>query len=545
MFKNLKLRTKTWIGINAVVLMTAVLSVVAVRDMYTVSGYAQSLATEKLPATEKADDAVKAFIAARLGFELHARGGNEKDRAAARAAMDDVRKHLAGLEELIASHPGLGDFKENVAKVQDRLAVYEKLASSTGGEADGNSNQRDTMASEIAGLLNEMAHDGFHDALAQAELSRSTLASAVVRSLAGMVIFQAVGCFLAAAISGMVARPIRQCVDFAQQVARGDLTHKLEVTRRDELGTLAESLNTMVDSLGQVVRQIADNAATVGRAAGSLSATATQLTAGAEQTTSQSATVAAAAGHMSSSMGVMAASVHQMTANIKTVAASLDQMVASIGEVARNAEQAAGVADKASRLAGESNATIGELGAAAEEIGKVIQVIQEIAEQTNLLALNATIEAARAGEAGKGFAVVATEVKELARQTAEATEDIRRRIEGIQASTASAVRGVGAISEVIEQVNQVSRTIASAVEEQSITSREIGQNVGQTAEGAEAVSRGVAEAASASQEITRNIAVVDAAARQTAQGAAQTQSAGDELTRLAGQLQEVVSRFKV
>ena len=154
-----------------------------------------------------------------------------------------------------------------------------------------------------------------------------------------------------------------------------------------------------------------------------------------------------------------------------------------------------------------------QLGAAADEIGKVIEVIQDIAEQTNLRALNATIEAARAGEAGKGFAVVATEVKELAKQTASATDDIRRRIEGIQNSTGESVRAIGEISEVIKNVNEVSRTIASAVEEQSITTREIAQNVAQTTTAAEAVSRGVAESASACQEVTRNISQVDQANR--------------------------------
>jgi methyl-accepting chemotaxis protein len=172
-------------------------------------------------------------------------------------------------------------------------------------------------------------------------------------------------------------------------------------------------------------------------------------------------------------------------------------------------------------------------------------VIQDIAEQTNLLALNATIEAARAGEAGKGFAVVATEVKELAKQTASATEDIRRRIESIQASTGETVAAIGEIGHVIQQVNDVSRTIASAVEEQSITTREIASNVAQSAAAADTVAKGISESATATQEITQSIAAVNEAALQTAQGATNTQAAGSELTRLSEQLQGLVGQFRI
>ncbi len=203
------------------------------------------------------------------------------------------------------------------------------------------------------------------------------------------------------------------------------------------------------------------------------------------------------------------------------------------------------MAGNAAQLVTASNTQIRELGGAADEIGKVIELIQNIAEQTNLLALNATIEAARAGDAGKGFAVVATEVKELARQTASATEDIRKRVEGIQGSTGLAVKSIGDISEVVKQVNELSQTIASAVEEQSITTREIGKNMLQSSTAAQMVARGVAESATATHEITQNIVRVDKAAKQAAVGAAQTQTAGRELSQVADQLQSLVAQFTV
>jgi methyl-accepting chemotaxis protein len=328
----------------------------------------------------------------------------------------------------------------------------------------------------------------------------------------------------------------------------GDLTKRFEVNtskRGDEITQLEHHFNEFVNTIHTLVKKIAGTASTVAGASTELSATSNQMAGNAEEMSQQSSTVAAAAEEMATNMTKMAAAGEQMSTNVKTVAAAVEEMTASISEVAKNAEQAAGVADRASNLTRVSNEKIGQLGTAADEIGKVIEVIQDIAEQTNLLALNATIEAARAGEAGKGFAVVAIEVKELAKQTAEATEDISRRIAAIQSSTGESVDAIGQISKVIEEVNGVSRTIASAVEQQSATTKEIAQNVSQVASASEMVSRGVAESATASQEITKNIAGVDTAAKQTAQGAAQTQTAGAELSKMAEELQSLVGKFKV
>ncbi|MFQ5461875.1 MAG: methyl-accepting chemotaxis protein [Phycisphaerae bacterium] len=341
-----------------------------------------------------------------------------------------------------------------------------------------------------------------------------------------------------------ISRPLRNAVRVANAVADGDLTHTCTVTSSDEIGQLSFALNTMCANLKNMVKEISGNAGNVSNSAGQLTATAAQLAGGANQTSDQSALVSAAAEEMSINMSNMANSSDQMTINVKTVAAAVEEMTASIAEVAKNADEAAGVANDANRLAEVSNECISQLGTAADEIGKVIETIQDIAEQTNLLALNATIEAARAGDAGKGFAVVATEVKELAKQTAGATEDIRRRIEGIQSSTSEAVQSIGEIGNVIRKVNDVSRAIASAVEEQSITTKEIAQNVAQTATDAETVSRGVTETATASQEITQNITKVDKAAKQGVQGATLTQEAGRELSNLAEQLRQTVGKFQ-
>jgi methyl-accepting chemotaxis protein len=376
-------------------------------------------------------------------------------------------------------------------------------------------------------------------------INASNTANTLVVSFALVGIL--LGIVLAVMVTRMIVKPIRKTVDMIKDIAQGegDLTRRLDESAKDETGELAHWFNTFVEKLQGIIKQIAGNTKTLAGASTELSATATQLASGAEETTSQSATVASAAEEMATNMNNMAAATEQMTTNVKTVAAATEEMTASISEIAKNAEQASSVAGNAATMAESSNQTIGQLGSAADEIGKVIQVIQDIAEQTNLLALNATIEAARAGDAGKGFAVVATEVKELAKQTAEATEDIRGKIEGIQSSTGLAIKSIGSISEVIQQVNEISRTIASAVEEQSVTTKEIAQNVAQTSHAAETVSVGVTQSASASKEITQNIVGVDQASKQTAQGAAQTQTAGAELSKLAEELQSLVGQFKI
>ncbi|MFQ5462750.1 MAG: methyl-accepting chemotaxis protein [Phycisphaerae bacterium] len=346
-------------------------------------------------------------------------------------------------------------------------------------------------------------------------------------------------------IARSISRPIQTAAEFAGKLAEGDLTQQIDLDQHDEVGVMISALNSMGSKLRQIMRDMSDNAQTLAGSATELSATATELTKGSESTTTQSTRVAAAAEEMSTNMTGMASATEEMSANVKTVAAAVEEMTASIIEVAKNTERAAGVAAEANRLADSSNQNIGALGSAADEIGKVIETIQDIAEQTNLLALNATIEAARAGDAGKGFAVVATEVKELAKQTAEATEDIRRRIESIQNSTGAAVTSIGDIRSVVQKVNDVSRTIAAAVEEQSASTKEIARNVSQVALAAETVSSGVSQSAMASTEITKNMVAVDQAARQGAHGATQTQTASSELSKLGERLQSLVKQFSV
>lgn len=346
-------------------------------------------------------------------------------------------------------------------------------------------------------------------------------------------------------ITRSVSKPVDDTIGVIKEIAAGDLTREIPVHSGDEIGQLAQSLNDMCGKIRGMLQQITQNANSVSTSSVQLNATSQELSSGAQQTTDQATLVAAAAEELSVNMTNMSQSANQMTENVRVVSTSLDQMTAAIGEVAGSAENAAQVADQAATLADESHQKISELNTASAEIGNVLDIILNIAEQTNLLALNATIEAARAGDAGKGFAVVANEVKDLARQTAEATEDIDKRIKAIQGTTEQAVESIGKIESVVKQVNDYSRTIASAVEEQSATTKEISRNISDTADASEVVSTNVEEMALATGEITQNITKVDSNAKQTAQSASETHTAGESLSQLSQQLHELTNQFKV
>lgn len=266
----------------------------------------------------------------------------------------------------------------------------------------------------------------------------------------------------------------------------------------------------------KVMRTVAESASTLAGASRELSSVSQQMAATAEETATQANVVSAAA--------------EQVSRNVTTVSTGTEEMGSSIREIARNAHEAARVATSAVKVAERTNATVAKLGVSSAEIGNVIKVITSIAQQTNLLALNATIEAARAGEAGKGFAVVANEVKELAKQTARATEDISRKIEAIQTDTKGAVEAIDQISKIINQINDFQNTIASAVEEQTATTGEISRNVGEAAKG--------------SNEIAQSISGVAQAARGTTEGASNTKASATEMSRLAADLQRMVAQFK-
>ncbi|MBN2418888.1 MAG: methyl-accepting chemotaxis protein [Deltaproteobacteria bacterium] len=344
-----------------------------------------------------------------------------------------------------------------------------------------------------------------------------------------------------------IINPIRDVIFRVKDIAEGegDLTSRIEISNNDEMGELAQWLNKFLDNLHKMVRNISENSITLNSSSTELLNLSAKMSEDADNMSIKANTVACSSEEMSLNMNSVAAAMEEASSSMSIVATSAEEMTSTINEIAQNSENARTITGEAVSRAEVASIKVDELGNAAREIGKVTEAITEISEQTNLLALNATIEAARAGEAGKGFAVVANEIKELAKQTAEATQKIKEKIEGIQNSTAGAVSEIAHILDVINDVNDIVSTIASAVEEQSVTTREIASNVNQASSGIQEVNEKVAHSSIVSKEIATDITDVNRSAEEMANSSSQMSLSSGELSRLSEQLKEMVQKFKL
>jgi len=372
-----------------------------------------------------------------------------------------------------------------------------------------------TITTKINGLHvveSALASDFVRESQASADAAMAKFRSVILVSIGLLVLIG----LLAVTISRGITRPLKETMDLLPALAEGDLTRRTSIHTHDEIGHMSDNLARAMDNLQETIKAIAGNAQTLAGASEEMTSVSQQMGANAEETSAQADVVSGAS--------------EQINSNIQTVAAGIEELSASAKEIAGNAAEAATVAETAVESASVANATIAKLDQSSSEIGEIINSITSIAQQTRLLALNATIEAARAGEAGKGFAVVANEVKDLAMETAKASDDISQKIEAIQADSKDAVSAIGQISDIITRINEFQTTIASAVEQQSGTANEIAQNVNVAAKG--------------SIEISQNISGVAEAAQSTSTGANDTQQAAGELSRMASELQQLVGKFK-
>ncbi|MCW7753079.1 methyl-accepting chemotaxis protein [Desulfobotulus sp. H1] len=340
--------------------------------------------------------------------------------------------------------------------------------------------------------------------------------------------------------------PIRKTTRMLQDVAEGegDLTRKLEVQSRDEIGDMATGFNTFIEKIREIVADVVSRAGLVNRSSGKLMDIAGSMDIKVEETAQRAQTVASAVQEINTGFSAVAAAMEEANQNTNMVATASEEMSATIAEIARNTESARNVAEQAVKEARNATRSMDLLGEAAEAIGKVTATISEISEQTNLLALNATIEAARAGESGKGFAVVANEIKELAKQTASATEDIKKRISDIQGSTHNTIGQIRTIDKTIIEINEIIATIATAIEEQSAATREIADNVSQASQGLQEVTTNVAQSSTVINQITKDVGEVSSAAVEMKQSSREVASNAQDLRQLAEELQSLLSRFR-
>ncbi|MCL2457443.1 MAG: methyl-accepting chemotaxis protein [Desulfobulbus sp.] len=345
-------------------------------------------------------------------------------------------------------------------------------------------------------------------------------------------------------LTWMITKPLVKGVDLAKAMASGDMTKTMDVDQKDEIGILAGSLNEMASYLRRTFSDINNGVLQVNESSTQLAVISNQMTDGASSTASRSNQVAAAAEEMSNNQNTIAAAMEQASTNVNMVATSTEEMNSTITEIASNSAKAKEITTMAVQQSRTASERVNELGKAADEINKVTEAITEISEQTNLLALNATIEAARAGEAGKGFAVVANEIKDLARQTATATLDIKNKIHGVQEATGITVREINEIGQVIADVDKIVATIAAAVEEQTATTREIAQNVQQASQGIMEVNENVAQSTTVIATIASDIAKVNTNANEINQASNQVKVRSEELANIADRLKGMMTKFK-
>jgi methyl-accepting chemotaxis protein len=447
------------------------------------------------------------------------------------ASLQSYREKQAGVEEALAGLTKALTSEDDKALLTKVARGVNQVGAVTEQQIELRSNNRTYEATDMAfSPKTKQTIKGMADAIAELETWED---KSTQENLAGerraqsegyrwAVALVLSGLLLGSATAGLIIRSIRRSMAtmlvVIEEVAAKNLTSDdIEVGTQDEIGRAATALNAMKASLQSLMQSIAETTSHVASASEELSVTSQQITENSARTSAQGLAVSQA--------------TQRVSENLKSVSTGAGEMTSTIQSIASSAHEAASVASNAVQTARSANSSVAKLGQSSTEIGEVIKVITSIAQQTNLLALNATIEAARAGEAGKGFAVVANEVKELAKQTAKATEDISRKITGIQLDTKGAMEAIASITEVIAQINDISGSIAAAVEEQSATTNEMTGNV--------------ANAAKASEDISANIDAVAQAAQGTSASAQESQKAANDLAAMAGELRVLVGQFKI
>ena len=559
-YMNLKLKYKLTVGFAIMLLFICGVGATGYHSVFNINGNLKEIFAVRLPSIDlllEADrDLHQLLVAERSLIFANVKSDLFKQ------LLDEYQSNLKQADERWAKYKSLAATEEEKALIKQYDEAHQQWVEVStqivqGRAADTREGRRlalDLTLGEakkkfetMRDSLDKLTGLNLSIARAESQAADSTYSHTVIMLLSIIVLGMAVGAGLALFIGKSITNPVNGAVAGLKDIAEGegDLTKRLEVRSKDEVGELSRWFNTFLDKLQDMVSQIMHNAQRVGQAAQGLTTVSDDMNTGSDSMSNRSNAVATAAEEMSVNISSVAAAMEQASTNMESVSSAAEEMNITITGIAKHTEEARVITNDAVQQTKNASVKVDQLGDAAKAISKVTEVITEISEQTNLLALNATIEAARAGEAGKGFAVVANEIKELARQTASATQEIKAKIEGIQGSTEDTVLQISQISTVIDQVNEIVSTIASATEEQSSATREIASNVAQASQGIQEVNQNVAQSSTASTDMAKDIAGINQEAADMSGRCTQVNGSALELNQAADLLNQLVGRFRV
>ena len=559
-FNDMKIRNKLIATFSLILLFMAGIGWVAYQGMTQIERNLNDIFSISLPSIDKlleADRDMQQMLVA----ERSLLSADPKAPIFA-TLLKDYEKNLQQVGERFGVFKGLvssPEEKELIAKFEQDRAAWEPVSRQVVEKSKSGEAEARRQALELSlGKANELFEttrgnlDKLTDiSLKNAEKEQRDSASVFRRSVITLLVILGaavvVSAFMAVVLAMVIAKPIHAAAAGLQDIAKGegDLTKRLQVRSKDEIGELAVWQNVFMEKLQGIIGKISTNTQSLEHSSNDLLGLADTLAGGAGDTSRQTESVASAAEQMNANLANVAAAMEESTTNVAMVASAAEEMTSTIGNIAHNVEQANRIASDAVAQAAKTATKMDALGDAAQAIGKVTEAITEISEQTNLLALNATIEAARAGEAGKGFAFVANEIKELAKQTAGATLDIKEQIAGVQQTTAETVADIGAITTVINKVSDLVGSIATAVDEQAKATQEIASNISQASLGLQEVNENVNQSSVVATTISHDIAGVGAASSEIADNSNKVKASAGSLQNLAAELKGIVNQFRI